>query len=390
MMKFIAFHLMPYAEPEVLEAVEQMQEPRTAWVHLSNELYDPRKGAALYARYLDELCFAEEVGFDGVAVNEHHQTAYGTMPSPNVMAAALSQRTRSAQIAILGNALSLHAQPQRVAEQVAMLDLLSEGRVICGFVRGIGFESTSLQANPTESRERFSEAHDLIVRSWTTPGPFSWHSEHYHFDYVNPWPRPLQQPHPPIWIPSQGSSETVAWTAQRRYTYAQTFTALPRIAAIMEEFREAAKGCGYAATPDQLAWAFIVNVAETDDAAREELRPHVETLFNRLILGPIQLWFPPGYQTEGSHQRVVTSKSGLLTREDITIEELEEAGVVITGSPDTVAAKLRRGVDATGVGTLVPMVQVASMPHEAAMRNVELFGAAVIPRLRGHRSAVYA
>lgn len=388
-MEFIAFHLMPYAETRVLDAIAMMPPPRTAWVQLSNETFDPAVGADLYARYLDELVLAEEVGFDGVAVNEHHQTPYGTMPGPNIMAAALSQRTSRVKIAILGNALSLHHQPQRVAEQVAMVDLLSHGRVVSGFVRGIGFESTSMGTTPSESRDRFLEAHDLIMRMWTEPGPFSWHSEHYHFEYVNPWTLPLQQPHPPIWIPSQGSAETVEWVAEKRYVYLQTFTPIERIAAIMRQFREAATGYGYEASPDQLGWAFLMVCADTDEQAREIAQPHVETLFNRLILGPNELFFPPGYSTEASQRGVLSSKSGMFTREDLTYDELEAAGVVIAGSPDTVIDKLRESVDRLGVGKLLPMVQVAGMSHEQSRTSIQLFGDHVIPALRDYTSQIY-
>lgn len=388
-MEFIAFHLMPYAEERVTDAIAEMPPPRTAWVQLSNKSFDPATGADLYARYINELVFAEEVGFDGVAVNEHHQTPYGTMPGPNVMAAALSQRTSRAKIAILGNALSLHHQPQRVAEQVAMVDLLSRGRVVCGFVRGIGFESTSMGTTPSESRARFLEAHDLIMRMWTEPGPFSWHSEHYHFDYVNPWTLPLQQPHPPIWVPSQGSAETVDWVAEKGYVYLQTFTPLERIAAIMQQFREAATSHGYEASPEQLGWAFLMVCAETDERAREIAQPHIETLFNRLILGPTELFFPPGYSTEASQRGVQSSKSGMFTREDLTFDELEASGVVVVGSPDTMIDKLRLAVDRLGVGKLLPMVQIAGMSHEHAMSSIGLFGEQVIPPMRDYVSAVY-
>src|SRR5436189_572491 len=165
----------------------------TAWVVCENSLYDPVKGHELYNRYLDELEFADELGFDGVCVNEHHQNAYGLMPSPNVIAGALTQRTKKCKIAVIGNALPLYNPPLRVAEEFAMLDVMSGGRLITGMVIGGGPEYFSYQVNPTYARERYREALDLIVQAWTRPGPFAWHSKHYFFQHVNPWPRPLQQ-----------------------------------------------------------------------------------------------------------------------------------------------------------------------------------------------------
>ncbi len=172
----------------------------------SNRHYDPVKGAELYHEYLDQMEFADTLGFDGVCLNEHHQTAYGMMPIPGVLAGALARSVKRAKLAILGRALPLLNNPLMVAEEYAMLDNLTRGRFIAGFVRGIGAEYHAMGINPVVSQERYAEAHDLIVRAWTEPGPFAYEGKHYHFNYVNPWPRPYQTPHPPIWIPSQGSS----------------------------------------------------------------------------------------------------------------------------------------------------------------------------------------
>ncbi len=114
----------------------------------------------------------------------------------------------------VGRALPLLNNPVTVAEEFAMVDNITEGRFIAGFVRGIGAEYHAWGVNPAESHDRFHEAHDLIVRAWTEIGPFHFEGKHYDFEYVNTWPRPYQQPRPPIWIPSQGSSETIAAPAE--------------------------------------------------------------------------------------------------------------------------------------------------------------------------------
>ena len=155
-----------------------------------------RSAAQLYNRYLDELVRAEELGFDGVCVNEHHQNAYGNMPSPNLIASILARQTTKVKIAVVGNALPLYDPPTRVAEEFAMIDVISGGRLIAGMVVGGGPEYYSFSVNPTHARERFQEAHDLIMKAWTEPGPFEWVSKHFRIRYVNPWPRPIQQPHP--------------------------------------------------------------------------------------------------------------------------------------------------------------------------------------------------
>ena len=242
-------------------------------------------------------------------MNEHHQTAYGLMPSPDVVASYLVARTSRAKVAILGNATPLRDHPLRVAEEVAMMDVMSGGRIICGFVRGIGPEYHNFTMNPATSLERFREAHDLIIESWTRPGPFRWEGKHYRFEYVNPWPRPLQQPHPPIWIPSQGSGETIDWASERRYTFIVTFTPFRNVARLMGQYREAARGFGYEAAPEQMGWALPVYVGATDESAIAEARPHAEYLFNQLVRRPLPVFFPPGYLSDSSAKGVLRAFS---------------------------------------------------------------------------------
>ena len=179
-MKLYMMHLMPYADLDL----DYDKTHNSAWITLPNSYYDPKKGAKLYNRYLDELEYADQLGFDGVCVNEHHQNAYGLMPQPGVMAGALARRTKNVKIAILGRALPLLNNPVTVAEEFAMIDNITEGRFIAGFVRGIGAEYHAWSSNPADSHERLHEAHDLIVRAWTEIGPFPFEGKHYQFEYV--------------------------------------------------------------------------------------------------------------------------------------------------------------------------------------------------------------
>src|SRR3712207_2428774 len=280
-MEFYFFHLMPY--PRLPADFEDRYE--SAWVTCPNNLYDPRFGTELYNRYLDEMLYAEELGFDGICVNEHHQTAYGLMPAPNLIAAALARSTKNARIAILGRALPLVNNPVAIAEEFAMLDHLSGGRIITGFVRGIGSEYFASAVNPTHSHGRYYEAHELILRAWTEEGPFRFRGRHYEFDYVNLWPRPLQQPHPPVWIPSQGSSETIEWTAaaERKYTYLQTFSPIKAAQKGFDMYRAVAERHGYTSQPSQLGWAVPIYVAQTDEIAHRDIQPHIEAFFNKVL-----------------------------------------------------------------------------------------------------------
>jgi alkanesulfonate monooxygenase SsuD/methylene tetrahydromethanopterin reductase-like flavin-dependent oxidoreductase (luciferase family) len=133
-MKFVCFDLMPYRGLDFAERDKY----RSAWVVLPNSLYDPVRGADDYAGHIENMVYAEELGFDGISVNEHHQTAYGLMPAPNIIAAMLIARTTRVKICVLGRALPITENPLTIAEEFAMLDNLSRGRLITGFVRGIG------------------------------------------------------------------------------------------------------------------------------------------------------------------------------------------------------------------------------------------------------------
>jgi alkanesulfonate monooxygenase SsuD/methylene tetrahydromethanopterin reductase-like flavin-dependent oxidoreductase (luciferase family) len=380
-MKFTCFHLMPYRPLDLAAAKAH----RSAWVVLPNSFYDPQKGAAEYDSYLDQLVHAEALGFDVIAVNEHHQTAYGMMPAPNLIASALIQRTKSVKIAILGRALPLVNNPINIAEEFAMLDVLSKGRIIAGFVRGIGAEYHSTGVNPAFSHERFHEAHDLIVKAWTTPGPFEFEGDHYRFRYVNLWPRPYQSPHPPVWIPSMGSRETIVWASapERKYPFLVTFSSEAAVVRYLNMYKEAARAHGYEASGDQLGWAVPLYVADTDERARAEAKAGIETLFNNFLPMPWEMLLPPGYSSIASMRATMKIRTALGSRtRDQTIDELIENGTAVVGSPRTVREKIERVREQTAVGILITMLQFGVLGDELARRNMELFAAEVMPRLR--------
>jgi alkanesulfonate monooxygenase SsuD/methylene tetrahydromethanopterin reductase-like flavin-dependent oxidoreductase (luciferase family) len=374
--QFFGFHLMPY--PYLSD--EHRGNRDSSWITLSNRNYDPRRGHQLYQRYLAELVLYDQVGFDGVCVNEHHQTAYGLMPAPDVVAGMLVPQIKG-KIAVLGNAISLRDHPLRVAEEIAMLDVASGGRIISGFVRGIGAEYQTFQLDPTQSRDRFHEAHDLIIAAWTRPGPFEWYGRHFKLRYVNPWPLPLQRPHPPIWSPSQGSAETVEWAARNRYTYLQTYSDIGTLRRAFGEYREAAERHGYTSSPSQLGWAVPTYVADTDEQARREARPHLEFLFNTLLRMPRDMFFPPGYLTMASASRVMGAKRGLGTA-PMEPDELVERGYVLLGSPESVRQQIERHQAELGFGIFSGIFQFGSLGHEEFERSVRLFAGQVLPALR--------
>jgi alkanesulfonate monooxygenase SsuD/methylene tetrahydromethanopterin reductase-like flavin-dependent oxidoreductase (luciferase family) len=375
-MRCFAFHLMPWDRlPADFDTRYE-----TAWTWLPNALYDPKHGHTLYNRYLDELCLADALGFDGVCVNEHHQSAYGTMPSPNLMGAILARQTRRVKIAVIGNALPLYNPVTRVAEEFAMIDVISGGRLIAGLVVGGGPEYYSFSMNPTHARAMFQEGMDLILRAWTEPGPFEHYGEFWKLKYVNPWPRPLQQPHPPVWIPGAGSRETIELVAARRFCYMGIpYFHIDFFQRNFDLFREAAQKNGYQASPYQLGWLCPIYVADTDAQAWAEYEPHLFYFAKQLLKGLVVL--PPGYTSVRSIAGIHSALSKFLSTVE-TRRQVEEGAYAIVGSPATVRDKLLEYGQRLGVGNLLGLFQLGTLPADLTRKNMELFAREVMPALQ--------
>jgi alkanesulfonate monooxygenase SsuD/methylene tetrahydromethanopterin reductase-like flavin-dependent oxidoreductase (luciferase family) len=261
-----------------------------------------------------------------------------------------------------------------------MLDQLTSGRFIGGFVRGIGGEYHSWGANPTESHERFLEAHDLILRAWTEPGPFHFEGKYYDFEYVNLWPRPYQKPHPPIWIPSSGSIETVMWAAKMKYTYLQTYSPLAAVKKNIEQYKAEAQKLGYTAAPEQMGWMAPIYVADTDERALAEAKPHIEAFANKFLKKPFEMRLPPGYVSMKSLKGVMSAKVSQTV--DRTAEEIIASGSFVCGSVETVRKTLLERMRDIGYGQQLCLMQFGTLPADLTRKNMELFATQVMPYLR--------
>lgn len=375
-MKCFAFHLMPW---DRLPA-DFGDKYESAWTWLPNSLYDPKHGHTLYNRFLDELVLADELGFDGVCVNEHHQNAYGTMPSPNLMGSILARQTKRCKIAVIGNALPLYNPPTRVAEEFAMIDVISGGRLIAGLVVGGGPEYYSFSMNPTHARAMYNEALELVIRAWTEPGPFEHYGEFWKLKYVNPWPRPLQQPHPPIWIPGAGSKETIEFVAARRFAYMGIpYFHVDFFQRNFDMFRDACQKNGYEADPEQLGWLCPIYVAETDEQAWAEYEHHFMYFAHQLLKGLVVL--PPGYTSARSLVGIHSAMKQFLINVK-TRKEVEDGAYAIVGSPATVRDKLSHYAKKLGVGNLLGLFQIGTLPADLTKKNLTIFAQEVMPALQ--------
>src|SRR5437867_7549128 len=270
-MQVYAFDLMPW--PHLAEA---------SYYPDSNGLYDPVLGRTVYDEHLRQMELYEECGYDAICINEHHAKPYGLMPSPNLVAAALTQRTKNIKIGIFGNLPALHANPLRLAEEVAMLDVMSGGRIISGFVRGVPQEFLAYTVPIAEARPRMQEAWDLIVKAWTEREPFDWHGRYFHYEHVVIWPRPLQQPYPPIVMPAD-SDEGLEIAARRRVPTGTAYRSLRHGKAVLEKFRALAAAQGWTPTPEHCLMVRHIYVAESNERARREAEPHLDYFWRKLL-----------------------------------------------------------------------------------------------------------
>lgn len=388
-MKLLWFHLMPYTDlPDDFK-----ERHPSVWVDIDPALFDPVKGHRMYNDFMDELEHAADVGFDGICVNEHHQNGYGLMPSPNLIAASLARRTSDAAICVMGNSLALYNPPLRVAEEFAMLDCISGGRLIAGFPVGTPMDTCyAYGMNPSQLRERYHEAHDLILKSWREPAPFAWNGRFQKLRYVNPWPRPLQKPHPPIWIPGGGSIETWQWCAELDYVYAYlSYFGYQAGQATMNGFWEEMKRLGKDRNPFRAGFLQFVGVAQSRQEALDLYRAPAEYFYDRCLHVDPRFAAPPGYASEATLRSKVVSQvlQAAVRASDREafgpppFEEIVSKGYVIIGSPDEVAEQLREVALSLNVGQLMLLLQYGNMGRDLAFYNTELFATKVKPQLEG-------
>jgi alkanesulfonate monooxygenase SsuD/methylene tetrahydromethanopterin reductase-like flavin-dependent oxidoreductase (luciferase family) len=383
-MKFTWFNLMPW--PYLPDDFREKH--RSVWVDIDQRLFDPVKSHEVYNTYMDLLEWAGEQGFDGIGVNEHHQNGYGLMPSPNIIAAGLARRTKDAAIVVLGNSIALYNPPVRVAEEFAMLDCISGGRLVAGFPVGTSMDTNFCYGQiPALTREKYAEAHDLIIKAWTRRDPFAFNGRYNKLRHVNIWPRPIQQPHPPVHIPGGGSVETYDFCIDNTYSYSYlSFTGYLRARALMEGYwrRVEEKGAPDK-SPYRAGFAQTICVAETDEEAERLYWPHVSYFYNRC------LHVYPGFADAPGYRTIKTIQTGALSQyapprgafAQLTWKDLIEGGHVIAGSPETVRQRMEEMIKGLHVGNVFCLMHVGDMPTEKCMYSTKLFAEKVMPKLRG-------
>ena len=396
------YHYDPETEAARSNLLETQILRNRSFFGLPNRNFDAEVGSMLLNQYIDEKVYSEELGFDGLMLNEHHGTPFCLGSVMDVEAAALARATKRAKIVLLGNPVPTVANALRLAEELAMIDLISKGRLVPGWVRGAGSEQLANNANPALNREYFEEGVEFILKAWTTPGPFRYEGKHFHFRFVNPWVLPLQKPHPPVWIPGLVSPDTVIWCAKKRFPYVALATQLEPTVELWNLYTDQAAREGYQAGPENFGYLQPIFVADTQARAEE--------LGKRFLYGGAfahfarpEWMFPPGYNSKEATRRLarlaaganlpgkpITDVIGQESDEEIeairqnvyaTYDKTREQLQMIAGTPDYVIPRIRKVLEVLRPGIFSFWLD-GPVCGKDRMRCLELLGKEVMPAVR--------
>ncbi len=378
-------HLMYFTEQPMSAYSEQAGRDFGATALMfPNRHFDPVAGSRLYNEYIEQYRLAEEVGVDGIMLNEHHNAPFCMQAKANIFAAILAAMTEKVKIVMLGNPLPLAENPVRLAEELAMIDMISKGRLVSGFVRGGGQEQLATGVNPAFNRERFEEAHELVVRAWTEPGPFRFEGQHYQHRVVNPWALPLQKPYPRVWVPGVISKETIIWAAQQRYPYIALNTSIADTRRIWELYDKVAEETGYTAGPENRGYLIQVHVSDNEEKAIENAKEFrwMQGEFTGLA-HPV--WSTPsGYGSPTNRRAFVEFSAGRRPNpRGMTSFEQQMADLrIIAGTPKTVVPKLRKILEETRPGILALWGNDGKVSQKDSLTCIRLIGEEVFPQIR--------
>jgi len=360
-------------------------------ITLPNRLADPERVADIYHRHFDEFMLCDELGIN-IMLNEHHSTATCLNAAVPLTLAILARITSKARLLSLGTPIANRPDPVRVAEEMAMVDVISRGRLEMGLVKGAPYEIAPANSNPTRLMDRFWEAHDLILKALSPePGPFSWEGEFFHYRNVNIWPRPWQQPHPPVWI--TGLSPHSGRAIAERGHVAAALLSGGIASGMFDAYRRRAAELGWVAPPDRFAYCALVGLGHDEAEGRrraDEVAGYVRTA--PIVAEPFRN--PPGYAPVPANvqalkagpqkfvARVKTVDGRDVDPTSGSVQEFIDARTVFAGTPDQVFEQIKQFTqEVGGLGHLIIMAQGGTLGYKDTCENLRLFAKEVMPRL---------
>ncbi|HEX9880710.1 MAG TPA: LLM class flavin-dependent oxidoreductase [Candidatus Binatia bacterium] len=346
---------------------------------VGRDKFDRDVASQTYQNHVEQFQLCEELGFDGITLNEHHGSPYSLDNSPNVFLAYIAARTERLKLAMAGNLLPVHGHPLRVAEELAMLDVITRGRIVAGFVRGIPREYLILPVPLRESRPRFEEALDVILNAWTSE-LFSHEGRFYHYKDVDMWPRPYQRPHPPVWVGATTPEPTRNVARRPGVTLCVNFLPTSRVREQLKIFRDSAAEIGRKVTDEDVVYGRHIYVAETQKEAEKLCKPNLEYYFHNLL----------GEINQAAVAKILAMNPELdptkvgppYPFDTAPFEKLREDGLALVGTPDRVFKELMEQYEEVGgFGTFLGIVRMGAMAQDVVLRNIRLIGTEMIPKL---------
>ena len=386
-MKVFLFDLLAYGEQlEHLKVGSELPYP------LPRQHFKADVAIRTYAEHLAAWEEADRLGFDGIGFNEHHCSPYGLMNSPNLMASAAAQRTKRAKLLIYGNLLPLH-EPLRLAEELAMVDCLSGGRLISGFARGIPREYQVHHVPLAESRARFEEAYEIITRAWSEE-IFSYEGKFWTYKDVALWPRPVQRPRPPVWIPVTGSKESIEFAAKHDIAITPGLRPGGLQEDMIRYYAKCCAGWGRPITPDHLTVGVNAYVADSKAQAVKENGPYFlyfnRTLFSHGNFTETSIGQAAGYMSKQSidyvrPENLHDAERARADYRNMTMDDVARmAERLAWGTPQEVIERITSHVDRTGANTIQVMLNAGAMPQELYLEQIRRFAREVLPALQAH------
>jgi alkanesulfonate monooxygenase SsuD/methylene tetrahydromethanopterin reductase-like flavin-dependent oxidoreductase (luciferase family) len=365
-------------------------------ISLPGDALDPNIAGDLFHRYYDEWLLADELGLD-IMLNEHHSTATCMSSACIVGLSILARQTKRARLLVLGYPIGHRPDPFRCAEELSLVDVISRGRLDMGFIKGVPYEFWPSNQNPVGVMDRFWEAHDFIIKAMSTHDHlFTWEGEHFHYRHVNLWPRPVQQPHPPVWS-TTGTLANARVLGERNIVMATLGTGY-NTRPLYDAYREGYVSQGRPAPgADRFAYLGLVAVAKDEAEARRRGALVAQYLSSSGIVAP-EFRNPPGYLgiddnvrllQNRPRQRTGTKDGRFIDMRSASVQDLIDTGILFCGTPDQVYQQLVEFCEyCGGMGNLLMMGHAGFLSHEDTVDNLTLFAQEVLPRLKAYKQPV--
>jgi alkanesulfonate monooxygenase SsuD/methylene tetrahydromethanopterin reductase-like flavin-dependent oxidoreductase (luciferase family) len=382
----------PFVPQHVLDAADSVR------ASLPNKYCDPMIAADLFHETLEEYLIADDVGLN-VMATEHHAGINSLIGSNPTFMGMIARQTRKARILSLGTLISLRHDPVRIAEEYAMIDVVSRGRLEIGLVKSGGSEMASNNANPMQNEERLWEGIDLISKALThREGPFSWEGKHFTHRHVNIWPGPYQQPMPRLWA-ATGDPRSAAECGRRGIINTLVLRGPEGTRKAWDSYREARREAGLPPpTRDMFGYAAMVYVGDTDEEGMRIGSKILWFLNTSLKTAPQMSKFLPGaappeaapltYRSKpnpaaaGDAKATTSASRNAAALMSITAEQAVAQGILFAGNPDTVYRQLMEFQRKAGAfGNLNIIGRSGFLTHQEAVNGIKMFAREVLPRL---------